>query len=106
MRGIAWRRHIEERVVRRRLCRVRGCSFYRFADANGIARQMPGVIEFYGTRHAHRAKAGNIFGGGKRARYGRRYSDCDKWDTHGPGSSRLLDKSELRDIMIEYYVER
>lgn len=105
MRGIAWRRSVESKLLRRRLVVFSRRRFYRFEDVNGVLVQDPKWIDWMGTRFANRLKTvRNPYVVRKR-----KYSSNrgDKWYDMGlPGQSRLADKRDFRYIMNEYYEHR
>ncbi len=107
MRGIAWRRHMEQALMKRRINRVEhpGVYHYRFVDANGIARQHPSWLAFVGTPVARQLMS--IGTGWRKYQYEKYKYSANRggqWYENGrPGKSRLADKREFRDIMREHY---
>jgi hypothetical protein len=49
-RDRAWRRYIEERIVIRRLSRVRRTYWYRFTDINGVQKYKTTIADHIGTK--------------------------------------------------------
>lgn len=106
MRGIAWRRHMEEVLIKRRINSLMhpGVYRYRFADANGITRQPPHWLDFVGTGVARRLMStGAGWARYKSDRYKYSTNRSSQWYENGrPGKSRLADKKEFRNIIKEY----
>jgi len=103
MGGIAWRRHIEEKIVRKRLrFFARRFRVYRFKSANEVDIQHPDWLDWLGTRMAQRVMSQGSPWRSQRKRYSpNRGSEWHEWTTIG--KSRIADKREFRYIMKEYY---
>jgi len=102
MRGRAWRRHIEEKKVIRRLKNsLRYGSWWRFFDANGFQKRRPGVKEFIGTERAFRYKTHttNKWDTKEKEKYSPNRTNT--WWRYKKGNTREEAKAELLRILIE-----
>ena len=102
MRTRAWRRHMEYKIVIRRVKRMTRCSYWAFEDANGIKHTNPIMVHYVGTSNCYLFK--NITTSHYDTRDKTKYSPNKGrtyWRSKGI-NTREYDKLECIKILKEY----
>jgi len=104
MRDRAWRRYMEERIVKRRLLNIRG-RWWRFEDANGFYSTYPSQADFIGTENAFRYKTHTTTKWD--TRHKQKYSPNKNidWRSKGSMNTREENKIYLFKILKEYGIK-
>jgi hypothetical protein len=103
MRGIAWRRHVSDKIMKKKIKFFsKRFDVYRFSDANGLCRENPDWIDWIGTKLTHKIMSVGAPWENESSKYSSNRGELwYKWDA--PGKSRIADKKYFRSIMKEYY---
>ena len=110
IRDRAWRRHIEEIFVVRRLKNISQNSYWRFSDVNEIEHQHPKVIYYLGKKEYFQSKT--ISTDNYSSRYKCKYSPNSTkpyWRDKKVGKQsfglREKDKANLLKLLREYGIK-
>ncbi len=104
MRGRAWRRYAQERIVLKRLSRHQRPSYWRFIDANGVLRRHCLIIAYMiSTELEHRAKTHTTTRWDTRHKTKYSPNKCQsRWRDKGKGETREEAKLYLMKILREH----
>jgi hypothetical protein len=102
MRGKAWRRHMEEIIVFRRMRWKRRYSYWRFIDANNILRRAIRFEHFIGTEGEFRAKTHTTTRWDTRNKMKYSPNKCvSSWRYKGEGRTREEQKADFLKLLRE-----